>query len=109
MMAGSPAVRLLSVAVTRTAPLTVKDRLGPGPLRRSWLPAARGAVGAEPSWVQLPACRLNSMSWGLPLFQKYRPRYRFWPPFWALTAGPTHCHPLNWVAVTSIWEYWSAL
>ena len=54
MMAGSPALRLLSVAVTSALPLTEKDRVVPVTLRRSWVPAARGAVGRSPAGSSYP-------------------------------------------------------
>src|SRR5579872_4601496 len=102
-MPGEPPVMLVSVALMAAEPLTRNDSDEPLAVRVSVVPAASGAVGAEePSCVQLPLARLNSMSRGLPLFHQYSPRYRFWPPFWARTAGPIHWPPLSWVAVTEI-------
>src|SRR5579862_6808329 len=108
MTPGAPPVRVVSVALMATAPLTRNDSVEPLAVSVRVVPAASGLVATvEPSPVQLPLVRLNSMSWGLPPFHQYRPRYRFWPPFWARTAGPIHWPPLSWVPVTETCEDWS--
>ena len=51
-------------------PLTAKVRAGPVALRPKVVPGASGLVGTAPSWDQLPLSRKNSISSGLPPFQK---------------------------------------
>ena len=70
MRPGAPPVRVVSVAVMAVVPFTAKVRVGPVALRLKVVPAASGLVGDAPSWAQLPLSRTNSISSGLPPFQK---------------------------------------
>ncbi len=66
MMPGAPAVKLGSVAVISGVPFTEKARVLPRATRVKVVPA--GSAGVEydnPSWVQAPLMRSNSMSSGL--------------------------------------------
>ena len=69
--AGAPPVKLVSVAVMRTTPFWENESVEPETERFNWVPAASAPWNEDaPSWVQLPPIRLNSISSGLPLFQK---------------------------------------
>ena len=71
MIPGAPPVSVVSVAVMAVVPFSAKVRVGPVPLRVKVVPAASGLTGTRtPSWAQLPLSRKNSISSGLPLFQK---------------------------------------
>src|ERR1700759_5304222 len=107
MMPGAPPVRLASGTVMEGEPLR-RNEIGKSlAVSPSVAPAASPLTGYDaPSWVKSPEVRLYSRSCGDPLFQKYMPRYRFWPLFWDRTAGPIHWPPVSCVEVTCTCEYW---
>ena len=71
MMPGSPPVKVVLVTEICWTPFSHSDTVLPTAWTCSIVPAGNADTLTElPSWVQFPAFRKNSISSGLPLFQK---------------------------------------